>query len=269
MPLSTKARAVAVAAVLAAAAPAPALAQAGGHHGDRAGRDGSVPARVASKVRAAERALERAQAKADDSDSAGAATSLGTARRNLASALKAAQRRVVANGTQGPGSAGAVSGADDDAVDGTVDLLDGADDALSGASITTLDAAIANRDEILKAIAALGTDDQADYSRVLARIEAAIADEKDNIDESLADDTLTDEAKAGLQDALTRLAASQASVDALQASSGDASTSDSTSSEDVADDTGASGQRRPCDGRGRGGSSQDDPASSDTAATGA
>src|SRR4051812_20819864 len=90
----------------------PAGAQPGGHpghgHGAHAGRGGGVPSRVAKRVKRAERALDRASGYADDGNDTGAASSLGGVRKNLAAALKAANKRVAAAADNGPDAAGAV-----------------------------------------------------------------------------------------------------------------------------------------------------------------
>ena len=216
-----------------------------GHHGGsrgdggyRDGAGGDVPSRVASRIRRAERALERAEDKADDGDASGAASALGSARKNLASALKSAERRVAAGNETGPDAIGAVVDAQHDAIDSTVNLFDGADGALVDALAQTLKSSLDGRDEAIAAIAALPAGDQADYEYVLEQIDEDVGDELDAIDEALADDTLTDDAKAALGQAKTQLEATRTAARALiPADSGSGANT-------AADDTGE------CDHRG-------------------
>ncbi|MBJ7328643.1 MAG: hypothetical protein JHC95_02030 [Solirubrobacteraceae bacterium] len=213
MSISTKAGAAAVAATLALGLPAAATAQAG-PAGDR-----NVPSRIATKLKAADRALDRAQERADDGESAGAATSLASVRKNLASALKSAQRRITNDGGRtGVASASALARTDDQVADGTSALLDGADATVTDAAVTTLDAALDNRDAVIAAIAALDADAKAEYSRVLARIADDADDETEDINEALSDDTLTDSGRAALQAALTQIAATKTAAAAQVAS---------------------------------------------------
>lgn len=210
MSITTKAGATALAAILALAAPvAAADARGGGPDGVR-GADREVPARVAQKLRAAERALDRAQERADDGETARAAAALTSVRRNLASALTAATRRITADGgRKGVASAGAVSRTDGVVAVGAAALLDGADAALTDASAQTLDAALDNRDAVIAAIAALDADTKAGYGRVLRRIVAQVDGEIEAIEEARSDDALTDDGRAALQAALTQLAATR------------------------------------------------------------
>ena len=55
-----------------------------------------MPSRIQSKVDRAERALDRAIERADDGNAEGAVRQLAVVRRNLAAALKGAQRRSTA-----------------------------------------------------------------------------------------------------------------------------------------------------------------------------
>lgn len=207
MNISTKAGATALAATLALGLPGAAMADRG-ERGDR-----GVPSRVATKLKAADRALDRAQERADDGESAGAATALASVRKNLASALKSAQRRITPTGGRaGKASAGAVARTDHHVVAGTASMFDGADATVTDASASTLDAAIDNRDAVIAAIAALSGDALERYERVLHRIEKAVDDEIEAITEALEDDTLTPEGRAALEAALTKLAATKAAA---------------------------------------------------------
>lgn len=220
---------------------------------ERAGHDRGVPSRIAGKVRAAERALDRAQERADDGNTDGAIAQLSAVRKNLASALKSAKKRIVADSETGRPSASALAKVDDHVVDGTVAILDGAPDTLVAADVETLKAALDNRDAVIAAIAALGTENQAEYSRVLSKIVNDAADEAEDINEALTDDTLTDAAKAALNDALTQLNATATAAKALVASD----TSDATGYENADYESGA--DRGDCPrGGGQGGRPQGD-----------
>ena len=196
---------------------------------------------VADRVARAERSLQRAQDKADDGDTAGAASALSSVRKNLASALKSAKKRVVAGNDTGPDAIGAVTGAQHDVIVGTAGLFDGQTDGSLVQSIAdTLKAALDGRDEAIAAIAALPAADQSNYEYVLEQIDSDIADDIDAVDSALSDDTLTPEATAALNDAKAQLTASQTSVQALSASTSAASTSDSS------DTAGSNGNGRNC-----------------------
>ena len=201
-----------------------AFARPGGHGpgGDRAGagqfdrRD--VPSRVSSRLKRAARALDRAEERVDDGETAGAIGSLSSVRKNLASAQKSGNKRIAANADSGPAAAWALTNAQHKIVDATAALFDGVTDpALVGAIEETLDAALTGRDGTVDAIAALPVADQEDYHSVLERVDAAIDDEVEAIDEALADDTLTPEATAALNDAKTQAQATQTKVKALLA----------------------------------------------------
>ena len=214
-----------------------------GHHGGSRGDDsyrgggGDVPSRVASRIRRAERALERAEDKADDGDATGAASALSSSRKNLTSALKSAKRRVVAGNETGPGAIGAVVDAQHDAVETTAALFDGADGALVDAIAQTLKSALDGRDEAVAAIAALPAADQGDYDWVLEQIDEDAGDEIDAIDEALADDTLTADARTALESAKTQIEATRTAARALIPAAG-------------AESTGAAGDDEECDREG-------------------
>jgi hypothetical protein len=196
-------------------AAAPAGAQQAGHHGHRAGAGGgNVPSRVANRVKRAERALDRASGYADDGNDTSAASALNSVDKNLAAALKAANKRVTAATDNGPDAAGAVAGAQHDAITEVSGLFDGAD-ALVGDLNDTLNAAIDGRDSLVSAIAALSAADQQGYVDVLSRIDSDVTDEIDGIDGALADDTLTAGAKADLNAARDKLTATQTAVQGL------------------------------------------------------
>jgi hypothetical protein len=229
---------------LVAAGPAGAQGPGGHHgHGAHAGRGGGdVPSRVAKRVKRAERALDRASGYADDGNDTAAASSLGGVRKNLAAALKAANKRVAAAADNGPDAAGAVARAQHDVITEVSGLFDGAD-ALVGDLDTTLNAAIDGRDSLVAGIGALSTDDQQDYVDVLERIDSDVTDEIDGIDEALSDDTLSAAAKDDLTAARAKLVTTQSAVQGLLSG---LDTSDSA----VADEDGPRGD---CDGQ-RGGS---------------
>lgn len=128
-------------------------------------------------------------------------------RKNLAAATKAAGKRVAAAADNGP-DAGAIAGAQHDAITEVSGLFDGAD-AIVGDLDTTLNAAIDGRDSLVAAIGALSADDQQDYVDVLQRIDGDVTDEIDGIDEALSDATLTNEAKDALTAARAKLVATQ------------------------------------------------------------
>lgn len=213
-----------------------------GHHGagvsgERAGggpqidrRD--VPSRVASRLKRAARALDRAEERVDDGETAGAISSLAAVRKHLASAQKSGNKRVTANAGNGPAAAWALTGAQHKIVDATAALFDGVTDpALVSAIEETLDAALTGRDGTVDAIAALPVADQEAYYVVLQRIDDAIDDEVEAIDEALADDTLTPEATTATGDAKTQAQATQTKVRALLAA-----LDTNTTSAQVADD---------------------------------
>jgi hypothetical protein len=257
---------VVLVAALALAAPTIAQAHRGGGpgHGQRAGASygapdrADVPSRVSSRLRRADRALGRAEDAVDDGDSAKATSALSAVRKNLASATKSANKRVGSD--SGPAAAWAVTSFDHRAIDSTVSLFDGVTDtALVGAIEQTLDAALSGRDSTVDAIAALPAADQEDYYYVLEKIDGNIDDEVEAIDEALADDTLTPEAQAALNDAKTQAQATQAKVKALTA------TLESSSTSDVSDTAGGTGNgRRDCPDRGTG---DDSPSSSSSSTT--
>lgn len=251
MSIKTKAGATALAATLALGLPGAAYAGPGGGGGPRGG-DRDAPSRVTTKLRAAERSLDRAQERAEDGESAGAATSLSSVRKNLASALKSAQRRITATGGRaGVASAGAVSKADHRVVSGTAAMFDGADATVGEAAALTLDAALDNRDAVIAAIAALDAETKEDYERVLSRIVDATDDEIEEITEALEDDSLTAEARAALQAALTQLAATKTAAEGQIST---ASSDDAGYGNEDADYGSGSGSREDCPPRGsRGG----------------
>ena len=231
---------------------APAAAN-GGHHGrdgrsaERGDRGGNVPSRVADRVRRAERALERAEERADDGETAGAVSSLASARRNLAAALRSAKRRVTAGNETGPAAIRAVVRAQHHAVESTAGLFDGAEGELVDALEQTLDAAIAGRDEAIAAIAALPEDDRDDYAFVVRSIDEDAGDEIEAIDEALEDDTLTPAARQALTEARAALEAGRTSAQPLVSAA-----QDDGATADVDDDGSARRGGRGCDRDGDG-----------------
>ncbi|MEA2472268.1 MAG: hypothetical protein QOE06_183 [Thermoleophilaceae bacterium] len=192
------------------------------HHGDNTGsRSGGyspAPSRVTTRLKRAARSLDLAQTRVDDGDNSGAISALASVRKNLASAHKSANARVSAAAANGPASANAVTVADDDVVTSTVSLFDGVtDSSVVNAIAQTLDGALTGRDGTVDAIAALTAAQQADYYYVLEGIDQAIDDEVASIDDALANDTLTADAKAALSDAKTKAQATQTKVKALLA----------------------------------------------------
>jgi hypothetical protein len=225
---------VALSAGLVAAAPAAAHGG-GGDHGQRGHARADVPKRVATRVRRAERALDRASAYVEDGDNGSATKALTAVDRNLAKALKAAQRRISAEADNGPDAAAAVAQADDDVISEIAGLFDGpVDSSLESPLNDTLNGAIDGRDALVASIAALS--DPSDYADVLDRIDSDVSDEIDGIDEALADDDLSDAAKADLQAARDKLTATQTTVQGLVDQVGA-----SDSSSDASDDTSGDG----------------------------
>jgi hypothetical protein len=223
-------------------AASPAGAQPGHHRGHNASAGGGdVPSRVAKRVKRAERALDRASGYADDGNDTAAASSLGGVRKNLAAALKAANKRVAAAADNGPGAAGAVARAQHDVITEVSGLFDGAD-ALVGDLNTTLNAGIDGRDSLVAAIAALPTADQQNYVDVLSRIDNDVTDEIDGIDGALADDTLTTEAKDDLTAARAKLVATQTAVQGLLSG---LDTSGTQNASDTGSGGGCNGHRGP------------------------
>src|SRR4051812_25482752 len=103
---------VALSAGLVAAAPAAAHGGGGGDHGQRSHARADAPKRVATRVKRAERALDRATGYVEDGNADSATKALAAVDRNLAKALKAAQRRVSAEADNGPDAASLVAKAD-------------------------------------------------------------------------------------------------------------------------------------------------------------
>ncbi|HEX8064993.1 MAG TPA: hypothetical protein VF520_00550 [Thermoleophilaceae bacterium] len=232
------------AASLALALPSVAAARPGGGREGRSARGaqglrGDVPSRVASRVRRARRALERAEDRIDDGENAGAVASLASVRKNLATALEAAGKRISAD--NGPASFRAVTSTHHAVVDGTVGMFDGVDDgAVVDALATTLKASLDGRDQAVDSIAALSDDDREAYGAVLDSISDQTGDELEAIDEALADDTLTAEARSALSDSKAQAEATRTEVQGL--GGGSASASASSEDEDGASDEG----RRRC-----------------------
>jgi hypothetical protein len=245
-----------VVASLALLAPSAALAR-GGHHGPGGDRDvraqssftrEDVPSRVASRLKRARRALDRAEERVDDGETAGAVASLSSVRKNLASAQKSGHRRIAANAESGPAAAWALTNAQHRIVDATAALFDGVTEApLVSAIEETLGAALSGRDATIDAIAGLPVADQEDYYRVLARVDDAIDDEVEAIDEALADDALTPEATAALNDAKAQAQATQTEVRAMLAALDASATSASRVAGDAED--GEPGRRDCPEGR--------------------
>src|SRR4051794_17027014 len=201
MPITTKLGATALTVGALAALPGTALAQRGHHD-----RSGDVPSRIATKLTKAEKALDRAQERADDGNTSGAASQLAAVRRNLASAQKAALKR------DDEDADAAVAELEHELITGTAGMFDGVTDGdLVSAIDTTLDAAIDARDAL---IAARGAD-----SDVAGEIDADADDEVDNVTDAISDDELTAGARSDLEDALTALKATAASVTAAAAGS--------------------------------------------------
>ena len=177
----------------------------------------------------------------DDGESAGAISSLSAVRKNLASAQKSGNKRVSSNADNGPASAWALTNAQHKIVDATAALFDGVTDpGLVDAIEETLDAALSGRDATVDAIGALPVADQEDYESVLERVDAAIDDEVEAIDEALADDTLTPDATAALNDAKAQAQATQTEVRAMLAAIGSSATASQVADDDDGD------RRRDC-----------------------
>jgi hypothetical protein len=220
---------------------APSALARGGHGGpgDREARAGGfdrrdVPSRVSSRLKRASRALDRAEERVDDGETAGAIASLSAVRKNLASAQKSGNKRISSSSDHGPAAAWALTSAQHRIVDATAALFDGVTDpALVDAIEETLDAALGGRDTTVDAIGALPAADQEDYESVLERIDAAIDDEVEAIDEALADDTLTPEATAALNDAKAQAQATQTEVRAMLTAIGSSSATSAVAGEDA------------------------------------
>jgi hypothetical protein len=229
------------------AAPAAAQARGGGGGGGR----GAVPARVNVKLRAAESALQRASDHAGDGEAAAAVSSFATVRRNLAAAQKSALAHLT------PATVAAVAQLDDDVVDTTAGTFDGLTGDPVDAAALTLKAALDSRDALVTAVAALAADAKAGYEYALAAIRDDVADEADGVTETLAEDELTDPAKAALNAASAQLTAAgtavAAQLTALGASSADGSTS--TGDDDRPCPAGHGGGGGPGGGGFRGGGS--------------
>jgi len=186
-----------------------------GHPDLEAGGEGDVPSRIAKRLARAERALGRAEDKVDDEDATGAAKTLRSVRKNLGAALKSARRRVTSGNEYGPDSIGAVFDTQHEVIETTSGLFDGADGEIVDSISDALNAGIEGRDSGIAAIAALSEDDRADYDWVLESVLDDVTSEIEAIDEALADDTLTDEGRAALEQAKTKLEATKTTVEAL------------------------------------------------------
>jgi hypothetical protein len=243
-----------------AAVPAAARAGPGLHGGgDRAGASfdrSAVPSRIASRIKRADRALDRASAAVDDGNATGAASALKAVRTNLAAAEKSAKRR--AGTDNGSDAFYVVVTEENKVIEEIASLYDGADDATVAALTETLNAAIDGRDGL---IAAIPADSQSDYSFVYDRVNGDTADELDAIDEALADDTLSDNAKADLNAARAKIAATQSVVQPLAASSSQTVANDDSSSSSDGEDCprGSRGSRGPQGGSNGDSSQQEVP----------
>lgn len=209
MPLKTPLGATALAASLALALPGAAFAGGGDRHrGGDGPRGGDAPTRVTAPLARAARALDRAEERIDDGETAGAVTALTSVRRNLASAVKAAKRRV--SGETGPDSVLAVVSAQHRVVLGTANAFDGQSGDVVDALAATLDAALDGRDDLLAAVPADGDA----YGDVFGAVSADAADETETLNEVKEDDTLTDAARAAVDAALAQVAATGSAASA-------------------------------------------------------
>ncbi|HWI73601.1 MAG TPA: hypothetical protein VNT55_16710 [Baekduia sp.] len=213
------ARGLAVLAAAASLAAVPATASAhGGGPGDRVTAR-HAPSRVTDRAARAVKAVNRATDAIDDGDAAKVTAALKAARTNLASALKTATKHVVAGDAAGPASAGVVLAAQHRVASGAANLFDGQDGTTVTDLAATLKAADDGRDALIASIAALATDDQADYADALDAASEDVADEISDLADALSDDTLTTAAKDALNAALTQVKATQTAIAALTASS--------------------------------------------------
>src|SRR4051794_12755186 len=194
MPIKTKLGAATLAAGLVAAVPAPALAHGGGS-GDH-GRYADVPSRIATKLKKAQKALDRAQERADDGNADGAISQLAAVRRNLASAEKAAVKRMIADSETGPDAGAAVAAVESDVVNASAGAFDGVtSDALVDALDKPLAAAIKGRDGVAAAVTALDADNQGGHYDAIDQVDGDTADEVDFLTGAISDDELTAAAK--------------------------------------------------------------------------
>jgi hypothetical protein len=246
---------------------APSVASAHGQgHGQRGGNQGSsaqsydrsnVPSRVSTRLARAERSLARAADAVDESNAAATASALKSVRSNLAAAVKSAKKRSAAD--NGPDSFYAVATTQHNVVDQVASLYDGADDTTVSALTQTLNAAIDSRDDLVATIAGLTADQQSGYGFVLSAIDDDVTSEIDSIDEALADDTLTDAAKADLTAARAKLVATQTAVQGLNATQSNSSTSTGTTAADGRDCPPGSRGSRGQNGSSSGSSTQEAP----------
>ena len=219
----TKHLALASAAATAVAlTPSAALAQPGGSQIglSRADLQG-VPARVAKRLNRVERSLQRAEDAIDDNDSALAVTRLGAADAKLKSALKAVNHRLDDSDVTG-----AYAAVVDDVVETTEADFDGQTGDVVTSLSTLMHDAIDGRDSIIASL----TD-----SDVLSTIADDASTEGDDVAEAIADDQLTDEAKASLQSAADKLAATET---AASGAADAADTGGDTGDDDPGDDGG-------------------------------
>ena len=197
---------------------APAAAQAQNHIGLTHSQLRGVPARVASKLNRVERALQRAENYADDGDAAHAATAMNSVARNLASALRATDSRIASSASTGPAAARAFAATADDVIETTSGDFDGETDGdLVTALASALGAGIDDRNTMIAAISAL--TDQSGYADVGAQIGDDASNESSDVSDSIANDTLTSDATAALNDAKTKLDAVAAAVAGFAGSS--------------------------------------------------
>src|SRR5829696_8454886 len=196
--------------------------------GGGAGAD--VPSRIQSRLRRAERALSRLEGRVDDGDGSGAASAASSVQRNLAGALKSAERR--ADTDSGPASLGAVAAAQHAAVVQVAGLFDGVtDNTVISALEATMDGAISGRDDLIATIDGLAAQRKSTYGDVLSSIGSDVDGELSDLNEALTDDTLRDpEARDAVNGAISALTATKAKVAGMGVSSTSTATGTATGS---------------------------------------
>jgi hypothetical protein len=181
------------------------------------------------------KAVDRAKERLDDGETAKAAAQLAAARRALASAQKAAVRRLAQ--PNGPASAGVLLRAHGEIAGDLAGLFDDQQGDAVDALAQTLAFTGDQRDALVAAIAALEDSAEAPYARLLGAAAGAIEEEIAGYDDTLADDTLTDPAKAAITAAKARAAATKSAMAARAGALGTAAPSGADAPE---------GEDRPC-----------------------
>jgi hypothetical protein len=179
-----------------------------------------LPSRVAAAIRRTETALANAEEHVDEADYTKAIVSLRAVRQNLVRADTAAKRQMNAipadpnaETTPGPDSAIAVLTLDQEAAVTIAGLFNGNTGALVTALASTISTAQLTRDRLLNTIIGLDPEGAgADYADGMADTLDGYTDEVANLNEALADDSLSAGSAGALRGALARANATLAKI---------------------------------------------------------